>query len=92
MTPFEKAERAKQLLDDPLLKEVLQTIRERHVTALESTAMDDVDAHHNGTLSLQLLKQVKAELMRLIGDAAVIEARNKHDSFIEKTRERFRLR
>ena len=92
MTPFEKAERAKQLLDDPLLMEVLQNIRERLVSALESSPIDDVDTHHNGTLSLQILKQIKTELHRFIGEAAVIEARKKHDSFIEKTREFLRPR
>jgi hypothetical protein len=88
MTPFEKAERAKQLLDDPLLKEVLARIREGLVLKLEASVMDDVDTHHTTALSLQLLKQLTTELHRYIGESAVINARQKHDSFITRMRER----
>jgi RNA-binding protein YhbY len=89
MTPFEKAERAKQLLDDPLLKEVLSGIRERLVLKLEISPMDDVDTHHTTALSLQLLKQISTDLNRYIGESAVIAHRQKNDSFINRVRERF---
>lgn len=89
MTPFEKAERAKQLLADPLLKEALQNIREGLVRKAEASAFDDIDAHHQVVLSLQILKQVSVELQKYISEGVVVAHRVKQDSFIEKMRERF---
>ena len=89
MTPFEKADEAKRLLTNPVLNEALQNIRDGLVSGLEMSRMDDVDAHHNFALSLQLLKSVRTQLQRYVNEQAVIEAKNKHESFIEKMRERF---
>jgi hypothetical protein len=88
MTPFEKAERAKQLLSDPVLKEALQNIRDGLVTGLENSPFGDVDAHHHIALTLQALKRVNTELQRFVQDSAVIEHRNKSQSFIERMKER----
>ena len=89
MTPFEKAERAKQLLADPVLRDAFHNIREGLVSKMETSPMGDVETHHEIALSLQLLKRVTTELNRFVSDATVIEAKNKHESFIKKMTERF---
>lgn len=89
MTPYEKAEEAKRLLSNPVLNEALQNIREGLVSSLEMSPMDDAETHHNVALSLQVLKRIRTQLHRFVSDQTVIEAKNKHESFIEKMRERF---
>jgi hypothetical protein len=46
MTPLERADRAKQLLSDPLLKEAFSDIRMRLVGQLEQTVLSDVETQH----------------------------------------------
>ena len=56
MTPFEKADKARQLLDDAMFQAVLADIRARLVGKLETSAIGDVDTHHQAALMLQLLR------------------------------------
>ena len=88
MTPFERAERAKQLLADPVLKEAFHSIRESLVSKVEASGLDDVDTHHEVALSLQLLKRLNTTLQRFIQEQTVLEHRNKTDSFVQRMRER----
>jgi hypothetical protein len=88
MTPFEKSERAKQLLADPVLKEALGNIRDALVSGLETAPMGDVDTHHQIALTLQALKRVSTELHRFVQDAVMAEHKNKSQSFIERMREK----
>jgi hypothetical protein len=88
MTPFEKADRAKQLLADPVLKEALANIREALVAGLETAPMGDVDTHHHIALTLQALKRVNTELHRFVQDNILQEHKNKSQSFIERMREK----
>jgi hypothetical protein len=89
MTPIERAERAKQLLDDPVIKGAFEDIRMTLVRQLEASGMDDVDTHHQATLSLQLLKRLRTQLERYTDEIAVDKHKKQQDSFIEKMRERF---
>jgi hypothetical protein len=88
MTPFEKADRAKQLLVDPVLKEAMTNIREALVTGLETSGFEDVDKHHHITLTLQALRRVNTELQRFVQDNILQEHKNKSQSFIERMREK----
>ena len=88
MTPFEKADRAKQLLADPLLKEAFATIREELVAGLEKTPMGDVDTQHDLALTLQVLKRLQTTLHRFVQDNILQEHKNKSQSFIERMREK----
>ena len=89
MTPIERADRAQQLLNDPVVKGALEDIRMTLVRQLEAAGMDDVDTHHTVALSLQLLKQLRTKLERYTDEIAVDSHKKAQDSFIEKMRERF---
>ena len=88
MTPFEKAEMAKQLLANPVLKEAFNNIREGLVSRAEQSGFGDFEEHHNIALSLQILKRINTELNRFVGDQTVIAHKQKSDSFIARMRER----
>lgn len=87
MTPLERADRAKQLLADPLLNGALESIRAGLVATLEDSGQDDVETHHTTALSLQLLKQIKVELHKHLSDFLINEDKKRHETFIERTRQ-----
>lgn len=89
MTPLEIADRAEQLLQDPVLAKAFQDIRENLVKQLENLPMGDIDTQHEISLTLQVLKQVKQTLSSYVGEKTLAEHRKKQDSFIEKIRERY---
>ena len=89
MTPNDKAERAKQVLGDPVMKQAFEDIRMRYVEQLEAVPISDVETQHEVTLCLQLLKRVQSQLQKYVSDQSVDQAKAKQDSFIEKMRERF---
>lgn len=88
MTPFERAERAKQLLADEVLQDAFGDIRSRLIAQLESLPINDHETQHEITLMLQLLRRVREQLERVVQDGKVIEHRNRQQSWIEKMRER----
>lgn len=89
MTPFEKAERAKQLLADPVLRGAFESIKAGLVERLETVPMGDRDTQHEIALSLQLLKRLDEQLKRHLNEQAMLEAQKKHTSFIERMKESF---
>lgn len=88
MTPLEKAERARQVLEDPVFNAAFQDIRMQLVVKLESVPFGDLDTQHEIALMLQLLKRLKDQLGTYGNELAVDKARKKQDSFMAKIRER----
>ena len=87
MTPREKAERAKALLEDPVFNHVFADIREQIVLKLESIPVTDVDAQHDLTITLQLLKQLTTQLSRYTDEIVLDNAKSKHETWLQKTRQ-----
>jgi hypothetical protein len=87
MTPIEKAERARELLSDPVMRAVFSDIRMQIVENLESVPMSDIDTQHESALMLQLLKRLQAQLQKYGGDVAIEKHRQNQDSFIKRMRE-----
>jgi len=88
MTPSEKAERSRQLLADPVLVEAFGDIRMALVARLEAAGVSDTELQHEIALMLQLLKRLRTQLETYCQDEIVEKHRKKHDSFIERMRER----
>jgi hypothetical protein len=86
MTPQEKAHHSEALKTNPVFKLVMSDIREALVGKLEASAIGDVDTHHEVALSLQLLKQIGAQLQRYIDDQTLIEHKSHQDTFLRKMR------
>ena len=88
MTPFERAERAKQLLSDDVLKGAFTEIRNRLISQLEALPISDVETQHEITLMLQLLRRLREQLERYVSDGAVEQHRAKQQKFMDRLRER----
>lgn len=84
MTPFEKAERAKSVLADPVFAEAMSDIRMRLVAQLEAAAISDIETQHEITLTLQLLKRLREQLDRYVQDQAVVVHKSKQESFMKR--------
>jgi hypothetical protein len=87
MTPRERADKAKQLLDDPIVQQAFSDIREQIVLRLEACPVSEVDAQHDLAITLQLLKQLKLQLGRYVEEIVVDNAKARQDAFIRKTRQ-----
>ena len=87
MTPREKADRARQILDDPVFSHVMNDIRDQLVAKLESCPISDVDAQHDLTITLQLLKQLKTQLARYCDEIVLDNAKARQDSWIKRARQ-----
>lgn len=87
MTPRERGDHAKRLLDDPVLRHALDSIRDGIVLKIEASPMGDRDTHHEAAISLQLLKRVRSELMRMVDDVKIDESRAKQDAFIKNMKQ-----
>ena len=84
MTPSEKSESAKRVLEDPIIQAALADIRMGLVGKLESLPMSDTESQHEIALTLQLLKQLKLQLETYVQDDAVNRAVRKQKTFIER--------
>jgi hypothetical protein len=91
MTPLERADRAKQLLADPLLKEAFGEIRMRLVTQLEQTVLSDVETQHEIALMLQLLKRLRTQLDSYIQESVVERHREREETFISRMRQTLKV-
>ncbi len=88
MTPIERAERAKQLLEDEVLMQAFTAIREQLVTALESAPFGDQTMHHHITLELQALRQIPIQLRKWADQIALDKAKNAEEKFVESEKRR----
>jgi hypothetical protein len=87
MTPSERADRAKQLLNDPVLKGAFSDLRDKLVMQLEASVVSDVETQHEIALMLQLLKRIQSQLLSYQQEAAIDKHRDKQDSFIRRMRQ-----
>lgn len=88
MTPIDRAERAKTLLQDELLKQAFADIKTRLVAQLEATAIHDIETQHEITLMLQLLKRVRTQLETYVGEGAIEAHKVRQESFLERVRQK----
>lgn len=87
MTPREKADRAKLLLEDPVFNHVFSDIRDQIVMKLEACPVSDVEAQHDLTLTLQLLKQLKTQLARYTEEIVIDNARARQESWLKRAKQ-----
>lgn len=89
MTPFELGESAKHLLADPVFNRCMADLRAELVDRLEQVPIGDMDTQHEVALMLQLLKRIRSTLEGYTEAITVDKHQQRHESFIERTRERF---
>ena len=71
MDIFEKAERARAILNDDLFLEAVNAIRERQVDAFRNSAVGDADALSQARLKLWAIEQVVGELQGSVDTATL---------------------
>ena len=87
MTPIERAERAKQILEDKVLLAVFDDMRAGMVSQLEMSEMSDHETHHEVALTLMLLKQIRVMLARYASQIEVDKQKSRHEEWLDKVRE-----
>ena len=92
MTLQEKADQARELLQNQAFKSVLRDTREQIVMSLERLPVAEVDLQHEGVLMLQLLKRFESQLQRYVDDWTVEQKKQAQDTWIAKQRQRFSWR
>ena len=68
----DRAERAKRLLDDPMLLEGFEAVRTAIVQRWEQAPIRDKDGAHELKLMLKLLGDVRAALVEAVNDGKVV--------------------
>jgi hypothetical protein len=86
MTPREKAEKARQYLDDELSREVHAELREMLVSELEREA--DLERQLEIVKRLQLHRQQRQLYERYASQLLVDQHKVEQDSYMEKIRQR----
>lgn len=90
MNVLERAAHSKELLENTIFKEAFSAIRSDLISKLETVGFQDIDAQHELTLMLQLLKRVKSQLERWVDDGKVeskkIEASNWRERVVQRWR------
>ena len=89
MTPREKADRARQILDDPVFTHVMHDIRDQLVAKLEICPISDVEAQHDLTITLQLLKQLRTQLARYCDEIVLDNAKARQESWLRRAKQSF---
>lgn len=88
MTPSERADRAKELLENPVLKACFSEMRESFVRKLETTPVNDVEIQHELALSLQILKSLRSQIEKMAQGDPVDKYRVKQDTFMDRIKQR----
>ena len=75
-----KADRAKELLNDPLLEEAFDNLRQNLLDGFEACGIDDNDSMRDIKITLALLKGLKQQLVNIISDGTYEDFRANQDS------------
>ena len=87
MTPSEKADRAREMLDSAIFKAVFTDMRERLVLNLEATPVTAVDEQHEIALMLMLIKKIKEQLQRYVDEKSVLTHKEQDASFMRRMKQ-----
>jgi len=88
MTPFERADRAKQLLSDSVLQGAFRDMRDKLVLQLEVVPLSDIETQHEIALMLQLLKRLQNQLVIYTQEIAVDKHKIKQENFVARMRQK----
>lgn len=92
MTPGERvarANRARELLEDDLMKSVFSGVRNALVERLETCPIGDTNTQHEIALTLQLLKQLQSQLRQFIQDGTLATKEIEQETWLARARKKF---
>lgn len=85
---LERAQQAKQLLDNPVYREALESVRSAIVSAWSNAPIRDVEGQHELKLMLKLLTDLENNITRVVNDGKIaqIEIERQKTPIAEKVR------
>jgi hypothetical protein len=87
MTPNEKADRAREMLESDIFKTAFADIRARIVENMESSDVEDQRSHHEYVLALKALKNLRVQFQRYIDEITVNKHRDAQDEYMRKMKQ-----
>lgn len=72
---IDRATHAKQLLDDPMFREAMETIRAEAISTWEKTSARDTDAREIAWLTVKVLGRIEGVLQSAVDDGRIAAAR-----------------
>ena len=82
MTDEQREEQAKRLLNDPLLQEAFETLRDELLARWENSTTNEVDARESIWMGLQILKRVHAHIESIVTTGEMARMAEKESPFI----------
>ncbi len=89
MNALERADRAKELLENRTFREVQAEIRNELIAAVELVPITDVERMQEMVLALQVHNRHRKKLERWIADGKVEQKKLDQENWMERTRKRF---
>lgn len=85
---LERAQQAKQLLDNPVYQEAIENVRNAIVSAWSNAPIRDVEGQHELKLMLKLLTDLENNITRVVNDGKIaqIEIERQKTPIAEKVR------
>lgn len=87
MTPLERADRAREMLEAPIFKLAFEDLKAAMVGRLLASPFGDADEHHQITLALQALNSVKTQFQRYVSDASIAKHNERQDDYMRRIKE-----
>ena len=82
MTPEERVRRAKYLLDDPLLKEAFDGLKEDLMNRWSHSGSTDLEARESIWLAMRLLDRIRSHLISIIETGQMNKILDKQHPYI----------
>ena len=90
MTPLERADRSKELLQNVLFKEAFAAVEADLIAKMKSSGFDDGITHHELVQYLQTLGSIRKKLERWIEDGELERKKVAQDNWRERAKQVWR--
>lgn len=90
MTPLERADRSKELLDNVVFKQAFNAVETDIVGKLKTVGFDDHVTQHELVLCLQLLGNVRRKIERWVEDGEVEKKRIQQENWMARAKQAWR--
>jgi hypothetical protein len=90
MTPTERADRAKEMLESAIFRACFDDLRAVIVSKLEAAPFTDAALHHEITLALQALNSVKVQFNRYVDEGTLSRHKASQDEYVARMKQSVR--
>jgi hypothetical protein len=86
---MQAAEQASRLLADPAFDACLSRIKDKLVARIEGVALTDFESEHELVRTLQVLKQIRQELVSTVNDGVMAKADLEHQNKLAQLQSKY---